>query len=196
MKDELMVNFFSKDINKETLINNFKRLVEKLEFNNEFEITSPIGVGGIGREGRIIKISKPKWRGELMELINGLYSINENTFNIHYEMGFDILNKTFSIPLHYESNEYVPKGKLINNSKKEDYSRYINRRNKVKKIIHDEIKKLNNDNLKPYNGSNTIISTKVYIDNTTTVNDFNKKINEIINLSSSIVDKAIKLYVI
>lgn len=71
---------------------------------------------------------------------------------------FNIFSGVITLSLHYEPRPYIPKNKLIKYSKEEDYQKYLNKREKIKEIIHNEIIKLNDCKIKTYNGSNQIAS--------------------------------------
>ena len=63
-------------------------------FDNGLEVKYIGKTGGIGRISFIAQISKDSWVSKSnASLIEWLYSVNEDTYNIHLEFSFDILNK-------------------------------------------------------------------------------------------------------
>jgi len=97
------------------------------------------------------------------------------------------------LPLHYETDPYIPKDKLIKKSKPEDYKKYGDKRDNIKEIIHDKIDELNNSNIKKYNGSNQISSINLDIDLNVTVREFKELIINYMYKVSTMVDEALIL---
>ena len=124
-------------------------------------------------------------------MIKEKYSVNEETYDIHLEFTFDSKNKNIALPLHYETNPYIPHNKLLKKSGVENYVKYHNRRERIKINIHDEIKKHNYSNIKPYNGTNQIAKIIIDLDEKTTVKEFVDNIGKEIIKLSEIVDGSI-----
>lgn len=170
-----------------------KRGMKHFKSTNDLRVKFIGKTGGKGRVNFIAKISKDDWIGKDEAIfIENNYSIGSETFDIHFEGTFDIFSGSITLPLHYEPRPYIPKNKLIRYSKEEDYEKYLNKREKIKEIIHNEIIKLNDRNIKTYNGSNQIASLNIDIDSNTTVNEFIEAMTYNIDKLSVIVDKSLK----
>ncbi|MBE6049290.1 MAG: hypothetical protein E7214_01150 [Clostridium sp.] len=169
----------------------FKNIIKLFKCSSGLKVRSVGKAGGKGRISFIAKISEDNWVGKTAEFKDKHYRVNENTYDIHLELTFDIFNKLIKLPLHYETNPYIPKGKAINNSYPEDYNKYINRREKFKKKLHDKIHNLDNYNVKTYNGCNQIASINISIDNNVTVKEFLNIIEENCNLMNKLVEESL-----
>lgn len=93
--------------------------------------------------------------------------------------------------LIFETNPYIPKSKLIKQSTEEDYNKYKNRRELVKKKLHEEIILLGDKDIKCYNGSNQIANIIISVDNNVTVKEFLEVVEQYCNKISVLVDKAL-----
>lgn len=173
-KNDKVLELLNENIEKEKIFIRFKKIIDICikELNNEFKLHYLGKVGGRGRENFIAKISKGHWRGEEAKFKKGFYNVSEETFDIHFELSFDILNKKLGLPLHYEINPYMGEKKIINLSKENDYNKYLDRRNKVKSKIHKAIQEMHSLNIKGFNGSNQIAKIEFKIDDDTTVEQF------------------------
>ncbi|MEG2936505.1 MAG: hypothetical protein RR844_08450, partial [Clostridium sp.] len=151
----------------------FRSIMQMLTFTNGLEVNKIGKAGGAGRVSFIAQIAKTKWRsGRKAEFTDEFYNVGEDTYDIHLEFSFDILNKSIKLLLHYETNPYIPKKSLIKWSREEDYKKYNDRRELVKVKLHDKINKLGNSNIKTYNGSNQIASISIDINEETSVKEF------------------------
>lgn len=191
-EEETILDLLYDNIDSEKIYIKFKNIMKLCNFNNGLEVRYVGKTGGAGRISFIAQISKDSWiSSNNASLVNGIYSINEDTYNIHLEFSFDVLNKVIKLPLHYETNPYIPKGKLIKQSKEKDYNKYINRRELFKKKLHEEIMLLGDKDIKPYNGSNQIANININVDNNVTVKEFLKTIEGYCNKISVLVDKVL-----
>lgn len=191
-KNDKILDLLCDNIDSEKIYIKFKNIMKLCNFDNGLEVKYVGKTGGIGRISFIAQISKDNWiSNSKASFIDGLYSVNDDTYNIHLEFSFDILNKLIKLPLHYETNPYIPKSKLIKNSKVEDYNNYIDRRDVVKKKLHEEIILLGDKDIKPYNGSNQIANINIYIDNNLTVKEFIENVEQYCNKISVLVDRVL-----
>lgn len=191
-KNDKILDLLCDNIDSEKIYIKFKNIMKLCHFDNGLEVKYVGKTGGIGRISFIAQISKDNWiSNSKASFIDGLYSVNDDTYNIHLEFSFDILNKLIKLPLHYETNPYIPKSKLIKNSKVEDYNNYIDRRDVVKKKLHEEIILLGDKDIKPYNGSNQIANINIYIDNNITVKEFIENVEQYCNKISVLVDRVL-----
>lgn len=191
-KNDKILDLLCDNIDSEKIYIKFKNIMKLCHFDNGLEVKYVGKTGGIGRISFIAQISKDNWiSNSKASFIDGLYSVNDDTYNIHLEFSFDILNKLIKLPLHYETNPYIPKSKLIKNSKVEYYNNYIDRRDVVKKKLHEEIILLGDKDIKPYNGSNQIANINIYIDNNLTVKEFIENVEQYCNKISVLVDKVL-----
>lgn len=191
-KEDKILDLLYDNIDSEKIYIKFKKIMKLCNFDNGLGVIYVGKTAGVGRISFIAQISKDSWvSNSNANLIDGLYNVNEDTYNIHLEFSFDILNKVIKLPLHYETNPYVPKTKLIKQSKEEDYNKYINRRELVKKKLHEEIILLGDKDIKPYNGSNQIANINVNVDNNVTVKEFLETVEQYCNKISVLVDKVL-----
>lgn len=191
-KNDKILDLLCDNIDSEKIYIKFKNIMKLCNFDNGLEVKYVGKTGGIGRISFIAQISKDNWiSNSKASFIDGLYSVNDDTYNIHLEFSFDILNKLIKLPLHYETNPYIPKSKLIKNSKVEYYNNYIDRRDVVKKKLHEEIILLGDKDIKPYNGSNQIANINIYIDNNLTVKEFIENVEQYCNKISVLVDRVL-----
>ena len=191
-KEDKILDLLCDNIDSEKIYIKFNNIINLCNFDNRLEVKYVGKAGGAGRISFIAKILKDNWVGSSnASLIDGLYGVNEETYNIHLEFSFDILNKVIKLPLHYETNPYIPKAKLIKQSKEEDYNKYINRRELFKKKLHEEIRLLGDKDIKPYNGSNQIANININVDNNVTVKEFLEIVERYCNKISVLVDKVL-----
>lgn len=111
-----ILEILNEKIEPQKLYIKFRNIIEGIKFPNDLSVY--IGkAGGKGRMSFIAQVTKSAWVGNKAKECNGiLYCIDGDTFNIHLEGSFDIINKKISLPLHYETNPYVPKAKLLKNT--------------------------------------------------------------------------------
>ncbi|MEG2985371.1 MAG: hypothetical protein RR835_11765, partial [Peptostreptococcaceae bacterium] len=151
----------------------FMKIAKLLNFQGNLNISDIGKVGGTGRVSYIAKISKDTWTGSEKGILkDGCYTVNKNTYDIHLELSFDLMSKVIKLPLHYETNPYIPKKKLESNCSLEDYQDYIDARNQVVTKLHSKIDSLKDDNINSYNGSNQIASITIKLNDNTTVKEF------------------------
>ena len=194
MEDKLL-ELLCKDDENEKIYIRFKNIIKLFNLNNGLEVKHVGKAGGAGRVNFIAQIVKRNWRGSKnADYIDGFYNVNADTYDIHLEFSFDILNKVIKLPLHYETSPYIPKNKLIKDSKEDDYKKYIDRRNLFKQVLHKKINILNNPNIKTYNGSNQIAYVDIKIDENITVKEFLDIIDEYANVLSILIDESLKEY--
>ena len=190
--NESILEIFKKETDAERAIIKFTKIIKSINLNNGLIIDDIDKINGRGRNSFFVKISKDLWKGsKKAELIKGKYSVNEETYDIHLEFTFDSKNKNIALPLHYETNPYIPHNKLLKKSEAGNYAKYHNRRERIKINIHDEIKKHNYSNIKPYNGTNQIAKIIIDLDEKTTVKEFVDNIGKEIIKLSEIVDGSI-----
>lgn len=188
-KEDKLLELLYDNIDDEKVYIRFKNIMKLFKFNNGLNVRHVGKAAGVGRVSFIAQISKNNWVGNSRaDFIDGFYKVSENTYDIHIEFSFDILNKVIKLPLHYETNPYIPKNKLINGSRKEDYNKYICRRDLFKEKLHKKIHDLGDKNIKPYNGSNQIANISISIDNDVTVEKFLEIIKENCNTISMLVE--------
>ncbi|MEG2811460.1 MAG: hypothetical protein RR912_02990 [Clostridium sp.] len=102
------------------------------------------------------------------------------------------MSKVIKLPLHYETNPYIPKKKLESNCNLEDYEDYINARNGVVTRLHSKIDNLRDDNINSYNGSNQIASITIKLNDNTTVKEFLDAVALYSNKISLMVDDSLE----
>lgn len=188
-----LIEILYDEVENEKVYIRFRNVMKHFKSTNDLRVKFIGKTGGKGRVNFIAKISKDDWIGKDEAIfIENNYSIGSETFDIHFEGTFDIFSGSITLPLHYEPRPYIPKNKLIRYSNEEDYEKYLNKREKIKEIIHNEIIKLNDPNVKTYNGSNQIASINIDIESNTTVNEFIEAMTLNIDKLSVIVDKALK----
>ncbi|ALB45687.1 PD-(D/E)XK nuclease family protein [Clostridium beijerinckii] len=193
-EDDKVLDVLCEDIDSEKIYIRFMNIMRGLKTNNGLNVYYLGKAGGKGRVSFIAQISKDSWCGnEEVNLKDDVYKVSDQTFDIHFEGSFDIFNKKITLPLHYETDPYIPKDKLIKKSKPEDYKKYGDKRDNIKEIIHDKIDKLNNSNIKKYNGSNQIASINLDIDLNVTVREFKEVIINYMDKVSTMVDEALIL---
>ena len=191
-KEDKILDLLYENIDNEKIYIKFKDIMKSCNFDNGLEVKYIGKTGGIGRISFIAQISKDSWVSKSnASLIEWLYSVNEDTYNIRLEFSFDILNKVIKLPLHYETNPYIPKSKLIKQSTEEDYNKYLNRRELVKNKLHEEILLLGYKDIKCYNGSNQIANIIINLDNNVTVKEFLEAVEQSCNKISILVDKVL-----
>lgn len=193
-EDDKVLDVLCEDIDSEKIYIRFMNIMRGLKTNNGLNVYYLGKAGGKGRVSFIAQISKDSWCGnEEVNLKDDVYKVSDQTFDIHFEGSFDIFNKKITLPLHYETNPYIPKDKLIKKSKPEDYKKYSDKRDCVKEIIHEKISILNDSNIKKYNGSNQIASINIDIDSNVTVREFKELIINYMDKVSTMVDEALIL---
>lgn len=191
--DSKLLEVLCDEVENEKVYIRFRNVMKLFKSTNGLTVKFIGKAGGKGRVSFIAKISKDGWIGkDEATFIENNYRIGSETFDIHFEGTFDIFSGSITLPLHYEPRPYIPKNKLIKYSKEEDYQKYLNKREKIKEIIHNEIIKLNDCKIKTYNGSNQIASISIDIDSNTTVNEFIEVMTLNIDKLSVIVDKALE----
>lgn len=184
-----IIETLNNELDNERVFIKFKKIIEGIREVNGLTIKNIGKVGGKGRINFYAKISKDSWIGkDSAELVDDIYNITSETYDIHFEPSFDIFNKVVTLPLHYETRPYIPKNKLLSKTREEDYKSYCIKRDKIKNLIHNEILKKNDSNLKIYNGSNQIASVKIQLDDDLTIKDFREKIEKYVKIVGSIVD--------
>ena len=146
----------------------------------------------MGRVSFVAKISKDNWLGkDDIKIVDDKYKITKDSYNIHLEPSFDTFNKIISLPVHYETNPYIPKNKLIENSDEEEYKEYKVKRDYIKQLIHNKINNLNDENIKIYNGSNQIALIKLQINEEMLIEEFINEIQKYMEKISEIVDSCL-----
>lgn len=191
-KEDKILDLLYENIDNEKIYIKFKDIMKSCNFDNGLEVKYIGKTGGIERISFIAQISKDSWVSKSnASLIEWLYSVNEDTYNIRLEFSFDILNKVIKLPLHYETNPYIPKSKLIKQSTEEDYNKYLNRRELVKNKLHEEILLLGDKDIKCYNGSNQIANIIINLDNNVTVKEFLEAVEQSCNKISILVDNVL-----
>ena len=191
-KEDKILDLLYENIDNEKIYIKFKDIMKSCNFDNGLEVKYIGKTGGIGRISFIAQISKDSWVSKSnASLIEWLYSVNEDTYNIRLEFSFDILNKVIKLPLHYETNPYIPKSKLIKQSTEEDYNKYLNRRELVKNKLHEEILLLGDKDINCYNGSNQIANIIINLDNNVTVKEFLEAVEQSCNKISILVDNVL-----
>lgn len=86
-----------------------------------------------------IQVWKENWVGDLTNKKDA-NSLNEDTFNIHLEIAFDVVNKEFAgMNLHYEINPYYSKKDTENIFSGRSIDRYIEKRKNIENKIHKKI---------------------------------------------------------
>lgn len=170
----------------------FKKIFDCIKNVNGLSIYDVGKTGGMGRVSFVAKISKDNWLGkDDIKVVDGKYKITKDSYNIHLEPSFDIFNKIISLPLHYETNPYIPKNKLTENSEEEEYKEYTDKRDYIKKLIHNKINNLNDENIKVYNGSNQIALIKLQINEEMLIEEFINEIQKYMEMISEIVDSCL-----
>jgi hypothetical protein len=177
----------------------FYYLLGKKLLNECFDISnlpnglsrSPIDeVVGMDRINYIVQFPKKSWKGKIAQKTEeGKYLLNEDTFDIHVEFTFDAFNRSFTLPLHYETRPYLPKRKIANHA--EGSEKYLYQREIVKRMIHEKIKSLNDQSIKCYNGSNQIANTKIVLNENTTVKEFKEQLLLNLRKISEFVDETV-----
>ncbi|MEG2869540.1 MAG: hypothetical protein RR894_17545 [Terrisporobacter sp.] len=171
----------------------FMKIAKLLNFQGNLNISDIGKVGGTGRVSYIAKISKDTWTGSEKGILkDGCYTVNKNTYDIHLELSFDLMSKVIKLPLHYETNPYIPKKKLESNCNLEDYEDYINARNQVVTKLHRKIDNLKDNNINSYNGSNQIASITIKLNDNTTVKEFLDAVVSYSNKIALIVDDSLE----
>ena len=102
------------------------------------------------------------------------------------------MHKVFQFPLHCQSNPYIPKKKLINGSKEEDYSRHICRRDEFKEKLHERIRAFGDSDFKIYNGSNQIAPLEVNVREDITVFEFVDMIKQSCQVFERVVNEVVR----
>lgn len=189
-KNDKILDIINENNDLTKLYIRFKKILKLYNSSNGLKIYSSGKVSAKGRESCFVKIYKENWVGDLAEQTNGFYQVNENTYNIHFEPNIS-MKGIISIPLHYEINPYMGQSKLKEFSKKEDYEKYILRRNSIKEIIHSEIKNLNDYDIKITSRCNQIAKIDFLIDENMTVKEFIDRLTLYMDKLSKIVDKAL-----
>ncbi|WP_017212382.1 hypothetical protein [Clostridium beijerinckii] len=193
-EEDKVLEILCEDMDSEKVYIRFMNIMRGLKSKTGLSRCVFDRVNAKGRASFIAKISKDSWCGnEEINLKDDVYKVSDKTFNIHFEEPFDIFNKKIKLPLHYETNPYIPKDKLIKKSKPEDYKKYNDKRDSVKEIIHEKISILNDSNIKKYNGSNQIASINIDIDLNVTVREFKELIINYMDKVSTMVDEALIL---
>lgn len=190
--DKLIDSCFNEEDKTRAFIK-FKNIVKNINGKSGLSVREIGKAGGNGRLSYYAKISKDSWIGnEEARFIDDTYKITEDCYDIHLEASFDIFNKKMTLPLHYEPRPYIPRKRLIEKTNEEDYQKYITKRNCVKGLVHNEIHDLGDSNIKPYNGSNTIASINIPIDENITIKEFIESIEKYMIIVENIVDKCLK----
>lgn len=188
--DDLLFDKFTEETEPERLKIRFRKLMDSIPLRGNELTRSPIGqVIGSGRVNYLVQFSKGSWKGEQSVKENGKYIVGANTFDIHIESTFDVFNKTFTLPLHYETRPYLTKKKLENALGVDDY---IRQRDEIKSIIHKKIKEQDDSIITPYNGSNQIANIKMNLTENTTIGDFKKQLTNGVEQISKMVDAALE----
>lgn len=191
-ENDKLLDILCDDIDAEKVYIRFKNLMRLFKAPEGLNIKNIGKAGGVGRVSFIAQIAKDAWCGsEKADFIDGFYNVNNETYDIHLEFSFDILNKVIKLPLHYETNPYIPKHTLIKCSKDDEYKKYIDRREVFKGNLHEKINSLGNRNIKTYNGSNQIANINIILDNDITVKEFLKILQEYCENISILVDEVL-----
>ena len=195
--DDILLDILKENTDKEKIFIRFKNIMQKCltEINktNNVYFSDYIGkAGGKGRESFVCKISQKEWMGEKAELIDNLYNISENTFDIHVEASYDIMNKNMNLYLHYEVNPYISVRKAKQRSINNGYDKYLIQRNIIKTKIHNNIKKYNDFDIKSRNGSNQIAKIQLRISSNTTVKEFIDNVSFYVVVVSDFINVALK----
>lgn len=193
-KEDKLFDLLCENIEDEKVFIRFNNLMKILEFNNELQVNFVGKGGGFGRENFIGKISNANWIGDrYIEMKDGYYNINGSSYDIHIEFSFDTKNRVINLPLHYETNPHIPKNKLLEHCKEEEYYKYLRRREKFKSIVHEEIRALGNPLIKTSSGSNQIASIKIKLENDIKVENFLETIQYYCHIISTIVNQTLDL---
>lgn len=188
-EDYKIMDILNDELDNERAFIKFKKIVEGIRDVNGLTIKHIGKTGGKGRVSFYAKISKDSWLGkDSVELVDDVYTITDECYDIHIELSFDIFNKVITLPLHYETRPYIPKNRLLSKSREKDYNLYCIKRDKIKNLIHNKIWEMNDSNIKTYNGSNQIACIKLQIDDNLNVKDFRNKIQEYMGRLGSLVD--------
>ncbi|MGG3739184.1 hypothetical protein [Aeribacillus pallidus] len=189
--NDLILEKFTEKTEPERLKVRFRKLMNSISNLPNGLSRSPIDeVVGTGRINYIVQFSKKSWKGKIAQKTEeGKYLLNEDTFDIHVEFTFDAFNRSFTLPLHYETRPYLPKRKIANHS--EGSEKYLYQREIVKRMIHEKIKSLNDQSIKCYNGSNQIANTKIVLNENTTVKEFKEQLLLNLRKISEFVDETV-----
>lgn len=190
--DDILFNVLYEEVDSQKLFVRFKNIIETINDIKELKIREIGKTGGKGRISFYAKISKESWIGKQTIEIDNKYIVNRDTFDIHLECAFDILKKVFVLPVHYETNPYLTVKQLQNNCNQCDIEKYLEKREEVKKKLHEEIERKSDTNIRPFNGSNQIASIKLNIDEKTTVNEFINLVKKYINEVSIMIDNSLR----
>lgn len=190
--DDLLFDKFTENTDPVRLKIRFCKLIDHIDNFPEGFSRSRIGeVAGAGRINYLVKFSQDGWKGaDALKNDEGKFILNENTFDIHVEFTFDPFHQVFALPLHYETNPYLSK-KLIQNQSV-GAERYFDKRDKVKQALHQKIKDLNEPSIKCFNGSNQIANFNMDLDKNTTVKAFKMQLAETLEKISELVNGALK----
>ena len=80
--------------------------------------------------------SKESWHPEEMIESDGKWILDpDRVFNIHFEPQFNVLNRLFTIFLHYEVNPYETAAWASNNIPNAQYNAYLKRRSRFTELL-------------------------------------------------------------
>lgn len=137
--------------------------------------------------------------GEKFQNIDYKYLINnikydnvENTFDIHVETSYDVINKNMNLYLHYEINPYISVREAKQRSTNNGYYKYLIQRNIIKTKIHNNIKKYNDFDIKSRNGSNQIAKIQLKISSNTTVKELIDNVSFYVVVVSDFINVILK----
>jgi hypothetical protein len=191
LDDDLLFEKFTEETEAERLKIRFRKLMDDISLESTKLKRSPIGqVIGAGRINYLVQFSKDTWKGKgVAKKENGSLIVSGNTFDIHIECTFDVFNRAFTLPLHYETRPYLTK-KQLNHAL--GYGEYLKQRDEVKSIIHKKIREQNDSILSPYNGSNQIAYTKMHLTKETTIKEFKEQLLHRVEKITDLVDSALE----
>lgn len=188
-QDDKLLDYLNKEESTERLFIKFNKIIKNLQSIEHINISNVNKLVASGRINFHAKINKNSWLGsDIADLVDGKYSVTENSYDVHIEPSFDVFHNKITLPLHYETRPYIPKKRLEANTNPQTYKVYLEGREEFKKLIHQKIYKLNDKNIKVYNGSNQIACVKININEETTIEEFIDLLREYIVVICNIVD--------
>lgn len=188
-KGDKLLNFLLENDDKERRFIRFREMLLSIKYPDELKIDFFGKLMGKEVEGFTTKISKSQWIGKEAKWVNGIYVINEETYNIHLELTFDVTSKQLKIDLHYEIYPYVARNNLQRYTSRAGVEKFEGKRDKFRDIIYSKVDKIENSNINKRNGVNTIMYIVFPLNEETTIEEFKYDIvNALLNLSK-IVDE-------
>jgi len=159
----------------------FRSFFKKIDLPNNLVVKEFFRTSQKGRHYYGAIISKNLWCSNLMERIDDKYDI-EDSFNIHFEPQYDVLNKRFNLFLHYEVNPYETNEWVQKNATESSLDKYEKRRMEIR----DKLKKANPKDWLFTGGTNQIAKIPLKIGNRTTLQVEQYLINMIQEMSNQI----------